>query len=148
MADCLLRVEDLRTYFATERGVLRAVDGVSFELGSGEMFGIVGESGSGKSVTCRSLIGLLPSPPAHTTGTVLYEGRNLLALSQREMQAVRGRHISIIFQDPMTSLNPVMRVGDQIAEALEAHTSLGPAERRRQALELMRRVGIPLAERR
>jgi ABC-type dipeptide/oligopeptide/nickel transport system ATPase subunit len=144
----LLRVQDLRTYFATAAGVVRAVDGVSFDLYPGETFGIVGESGSGKSVTCRSVIGLLPSPPAYTTGTVLYQGRNLVGLSMQQMQAVRGAHIAMIFQDPMTSLNPVMRVGDQIAEALEAHTKLGRAARRLAALDLMRRVGIPLAERR
>ena len=144
----LLRVQDLRTYFATAAGVVRAVDGVSFDLYPGETFGIVGESGSGKSVTCRSVIGLLPSPPAYTTGTVLYQGRNLVGLSTQQMQAVRGAHIAMIFQDPMTSLNPVMRVGDQIAEALEAHTNLGRAARRKAALDLMRRVGIPLAERR
>ena len=144
----LLRVQDLRTYFATPAGVVRAVDGVSFDLYPGETFGIVGESGSGKSVTCRSLIGLLPSPPAYTTGTVLYQGRNLVGLTTQEMQAVRGAHISMIFQDPMTSLNPVMRVGDQIAEALEAHTKQRRAARRKTALDLMRRVGIPLAERR
>jgi oligopeptide/dipeptide ABC transporter ATP-binding protein len=141
----ILSVRDLHTYFATEQGVLRAVDGVSFDLQPGETFGIVGESGSGKSVTCRSLIGLLPSPPAFTTGTVQYGDRNLVGLPAREMQKIRGAQISMIFQDPMSSLNPVMRVGDQIMEALEVHTNLGRAERRRTAMELMRHVGIPLA---
>src|SRR5579885_436281 len=144
----LLSVRDLRTFFVTDRGVLRAVDGVSFDLYAGETFGIVGESGSGKSVTCRSLIGLLPSPPAHTTGTVRFGGRNLVGLPMSEMQKVRGAQISMIFQDPMSSLNPVMSVGDQIAEAMEAHTSLNRAERRKAAIELMRSVGIPLAGRR
>ncbi len=147
-AEPLLTVRDLRTYFLTARGVLRAVDDVSFDLYAGEAFGIVGESGSGKSVTCRSLIGLLPSPPAHTTGSVRYDGRELIGLPLRKMQTVRGAHISMIFQDPMSSLNPVMRVGDQIAEALEAHTSQGSRERRQTAIELMRKVGIPLAEQR
>lgn len=148
VGDPLLSVRDLYTYFSTPRGVLRAVDGVSFDLYSGEAFGIVGESGSGKSVTCRSLMGLLPSPPAYTTGTVTYGGRNLVGLSSSKMQKIRGAHISMIFQDPMTSLNPVMRVGDQIEEALEAHTSLGHLERRKVAIDLLRRVRMPLAERR
>src|SRR5690242_18024479 len=94
--EALLRVQDLHTYFATPRGIVRAVDGVSFDLYPGEAFGIVGESGSGKSVTCRSLIGLLPSPPAHTTGVVSYDGRNLVGLSTRAMQQIRGAHIAMI----------------------------------------------------
>jgi oligopeptide/dipeptide ABC transporter ATP-binding protein len=144
----LLSVRDLFTYFATPRGVLHAVDGVSFDLRAGETFGIVGESGSGKSVTCRSLIGLLPSPPAHTVGTVLYGGRNLIGVRDREMRRVRGAEIALISQDPMTALNPVMRIGDQIEEALKAHTALSRTERRHVAVDLLRRVRIPLAERR
>jgi len=144
----VLSVRDLYTYFRTPRGVLQAVDGVSFDLYPGETFGIVGESGSGKSVTCRSLIGLLPSPPAHTTGSVLYGGRNLVGLSGRQMQGVRGAHIAMIFQDPMTSLNPVMRVGDQIEEVLRIHTPLDRTERRNTAIQLLKRVSIPMAERR
>jgi len=143
----ILAVRDLRTYFATDAGVLRAVDNVSFNLYPGETFGIVGESGSGKSVTCRSLIGLLPTS-ARTTGSVHYDGRELVGLSSRVMQGLRGAHISMIFQDPMSALNPVMKVGDQIAEALEAHGKAGRAGRRATAIDLMRRVGIPLAERR
>ncbi len=144
----LLSVRDLYTYFATPRGVLRAVDGVSFDLYPGETFGIVGESGCGKSVTCRSLIGLLPIPPASTVGSVLYGGKNLVKLSRSAMQKVRGAHISMIFQDPMSSLNPVMRVGDQIEEALQAHTDMRRAERRRAVVELLRQVRIPMAEQR
>ncbi len=143
----ILQVQDLYTYFATDRGVLRAVDGVSFDLYPGETFGIVGESGSGKSVTCRSLIGLLPSS-ARTSGSVRYDDRELVGLSSRLMQGLRGAHISMIFQDPMSALNPVMKVGDQIAEALEAHGKAGRGQRRTEAIKLMRRVGIPLAERR
>jgi len=143
----ILAVRDLRTYFATDAGVLRAVDGVSFDLYPGETFGIVGESGSGKSVTCRSLIGLLP-PAARTTGSVRYDGRELVGLPSRAMQGLRGAHISMIFQDPMSALNPVMKVGAQIAEALEAHGKAGHGGRRAAAIDLMRRVGIPLAERR
>jgi oligopeptide/dipeptide ABC transporter ATP-binding protein len=144
----VLGVRELRTYFTTERGVLRAVEGVSFDLLAGETFGLVGESGSGKSVTCRSLIGLLPSPPAYTSGEVLYKGRNLIGLPVKELQAIRGAQISMIFQDPMTFLDPVMRVGDQITEALCVHTNLSRAEREATALGLMRHVGIPVAERR
>jgi len=144
----VLSVRDLYTYFRTPRGVLQAVDGVSFDLYPGETFGIVGESGSGKSVTCRSLIGLLPSPPAHTTGSVIYGGRNLVGLSSRQMQGVRGAHIAMIFQDPMTSLNPVMRIGDQIEEVLRIHTPLDRTERRNTAIQLLKRVSIPMAERR
>ena len=144
----VLSVRDLYTYFRTPRGVLQAVDGVSFDLYPGETFGIVGESGSGKSVTCRSLIGLLPSPPAHTTGSVIYGGRNLVGLSSKQMQKIRGAHIAMIFQDPMTSLNPVMRVGDQIEEVLRIHTPLNRTERRNTAVQLLKRVSIPMAERR
>jgi oligopeptide/dipeptide ABC transporter ATP-binding protein len=144
----LLSVRELYTYFSTPRGVLRAVDGVSFDLFPGETFGIVGESGCGKSVTCRSLIGLLPAAHTARIGEVFYEGRNLLNLSPAAMQKVRGAAISMIFQDPMTSLNPVMRIGDQIEEALKAHTSLGRADRRQTVIELLRTVRIPLPERR
>jgi len=144
----ILQVQGLYTYFATDRGVLRAVDGVSFDLYPGETFGIVGESGSGKSVTCRSLIGLLPRPPAYSSGTVRYGEQNLVDIPEREMRKIRGAHISMIFQDPMTALNPVMRVGDQIAEALEAHPGAARRDRHAAALELVRRVGIPQAERR
>ena len=147
----VLWVEDLHTYIATDSGVVRAVDGVSFALRQGEIFGLVGESGCGKSVTCRTLAGLMPSPPARSAGAVRYAGllgRNLLDLSQRELQRLRGRHFSMVFQDAMTGLNPVVRVGDQIAEAAGAHEALGPGARRARALELMRQVGIPSAERR
>jgi len=147
----VLRVEDLHTYIATDSGVVRAVDGVSFALRQGEIFGLVGESGCGKSVTCRTLARLMPSPPARSAGTVRYaglQGRNLLDLSQSELQRLRGRHFSMVFQDAMTGLNPVVRVGDQIAEAAGAHEALGPGARRARALELMRQVGIPSAERR
>lgn len=144
----LLEVEGLYTYFTTPRGVLRAVDGVSFDVYPGETFGIVGESGCGKSVTCRSLIGLLPSPPAHTVGTVRFGRRNLVKLSGSELQKVRGAQIAMISQDPMSSLNPVMHIGAQIEEALRAHTPLGRAERHTVALDLLRRVRIPSAERR
>jgi oligopeptide/dipeptide ABC transporter ATP-binding protein len=147
----ILRVEGLHTFIRTDGGVVRAVDGVSFTLRRGEILGLVGESGSGKSVTCRTIMGLMPSPPAWSSGEVQYAerpGRNLLEVSGGELQRLRGAHLSMIFQDPMSALNPVMRVGEQIEEAVAAHARLGPRERRRRALELLDRVGIPAASRR
>jgi peptide/nickel transport system ATP-binding protein/oligopeptide transport system ATP-binding protein len=147
----ILAVRDLHTFISTEGGVVRAVDGVSFTLQQGEILGIVGESGSGKSVTCRTLMGLMPSPPAWSIGEVRYAGlpgKNLLEVHGAELQRLRGAHLSMIFQDPMSALNPVMRVGDQIEEAVAAHERLGARERKRRALELLERVGIPAAARR
>ena len=147
----VLEVEDLYTYIESDRGIVHAVDGISLSLREGEILGLVGESGCGKSVTCRTIAGLMPSPPAHSTGSVRYAGygeRNLLELSAAEQQRLRGSHLAMIFQDPMSALNPVMRVGDQIEEAVAAHTRLAGRERRRRALELMERVGIPIASRR
>jgi len=146
--ESILHVEDLRTYFSTPDGIVQAVDGVSFDLYPGETFGLVGESGCGKSVTCRSLIGLLPAAHTQVQGSVLYQGKNLVGLSQRRMQAVRGTHIAMIFQDPMTFLNPVMRVGDQIIEAMAAHHRFRRGDWHAEALRLLRQVGIPVAERR
>ena len=142
----VLRVEGLHTYIETDSGVVRAVDDVSFSLRQGEILGLVGESGSGKSVTCRTLMGLMRSPPARSIGTVSYEGlpgRNLLDARGAELQRLRGAHLSMIFQDPMSSLNPVMRVGDQVEESVGSHERLSPRERRRRAAELLDRVGIP-----
>ena len=147
----VLEVEDLYTYIATDRGVVRAVDGVTFDLRDGEILGLVGESGSGKSVTCRTIAGLMPSPPASSVGSVRYSGlpgRNLLELKPGELQRLRGAHVSMIFQDPMSALNPVMRVGDQIGEAVAAHRRISGGARTREVLELMERVGIPSAKRR
>lgn len=142
-----LRVDDLKVRFETDNGTIQAVDGVSFELGRGEVFGLVGESGCGKSAALRALIGLLP-PYAVTGGAVYYDGRNILALNDRALSRVRGEHISMIFQDPMTALNPVLRVEEQIEEALRRHTTLNRRERRERAIELLRLVGISLPERR
>ena len=150
-APAILEVDDLYTYIATDDGVVRAVDGVSFELREGEILGLVGESGSGKSVTCRTIAGLMPSPPARSIGEVRYTGypgRNLLELRAAEQQRLRGAHISMIFQDPMSALNPVMHVGDQIEEAVGAHARLGARDRRRRAVALLDRVGIPASARR
>jgi oligopeptide/dipeptide ABC transporter ATP-binding protein len=144
----LLGVEDLHVSFDVGRRTVRAVDGVSFSIRRGEIFGIVGESGCGKSATLRALIGLLPPSGVHTSGRVTYGGRNLLDLGERALRRVRGAEISMVFQDPMTFLNPVLRVSEQIEEALKQHTQLGRAERHDRAVELMRLVGIALPERR
>jgi len=147
----VLEVEDLRTYIATDAGVVRAVDGVSFTVGEREILGLVGESGCGKSVTCRTIAGLMPSPPARSTGRVRLAGygeRNLLDLSAPDLQRLRGEHLSMVFQDPMSALNPVMRVGAQVEEAVGAHEKLAGKARRNRAIELMERVGIPVPERR
>jgi oligopeptide/dipeptide ABC transporter ATP-binding protein len=150
-SDDVLRVTDLHTYIVVEGGVVRAVDGLSLTLRRGEILGLVGESGSGKSVTCRTLMRLMPSPPAWSTGDVRYaglEGRNLLEVGGAELQRLRGAHLSMVFQDPMSSLNPVVRIGDQVEEAIASHARLSRRERRRRALELLERVGIPAAARR
>jgi len=144
----LLEVRDLKVSFNTEDGVVRAVDGVSFTLMPGEVLGIVGESGSGKSVTMMSVLRLINDPNAVFEGQVLYKGRDVMSLPEDRMREVRGGDIAMIFQDPMTSLNPVYRVGDQIAEAVHAHQRLGKAQARSRAVELLRQVGIPQAERR
>ena len=147
----LLTVEDLHTYLATGQGVVRAVDGVSFTLGQAEVLGIVGESGCGKTVTCRTIMGLTPRRIAYSSGRVTYhpwgEG-NILDLSERELQKLRGTHLAMIFQDPMTALNPVRSIGDQLTEAVTAHTRLPRAQARDRAVDLLTRVGIPAPERR
>jgi oligopeptide/dipeptide ABC transporter ATP-binding protein len=145
----LLEVRDLRVTFSTDAGVVQAVDGLSFDIRRGETLAIVGESGSGKSVTALSLLRLLdPIPGATRSGQVLLEGRDLLALDADAMRAVRGNRISMIFQEPMTSLNPVFTVGDQIAEAIVLHRRLPAAEARVEVIQLLRLVGIPAPERR
>ena len=144
----LLEVRDLSVSFRTEEGVVRAVDGLSFSLGQGEVLGIVGESGSGKTVSMLSVMRLIRDPNAIVEGQVLHRGRDLIALSQREMQSVRGAEIAMIFQDPMTALTPVYRVGWQIAEQLRAHERLSARAARVRTVELLREVGIPNASRR
>ena len=152
--DVILRVEGLRTEFRTEYGLVKAVDGVSFELRRGERLGIVGESGSGKSVTNLSILKLIPSPPGRIVGgKVIFHGRDgverdLVAASEEEVRVLRGRDISMIFQDPLTSLNPVLRVGSQISEAIELHQGLGRRDARNKAVEMLKLIGIPDAERR
>ncbi|MFT5993967.1 MAG: oligopeptide transport system ATP-binding protein, partial [Bradymonadia bacterium] len=142
--DALLRVDNLVTQFATEDGVVTAVDGLSFELGRGETLGIVGESGSGKSVTQLSILGLLPSPPARiAAGTAEFDGTDLLKLDQESLRKLRGNRVAMIFQDPMTSLNPFLSVRRQLEEVLELHTDAKKAERSKRAVEVLESVGIP-----
>jgi peptide/nickel transport system ATP-binding protein len=145
----LLEVEDLVTEFRTERGVVRAVDGVSFGIPRGKTLGIVGESGCGKSVTALSIMRLVSEPPGRIRGTAIrYGGKNLLALSEEEMRNIRGNEISMIFQEPMTSLNPVYTVGEQVAEAVRLHQGKSRREAMQSAVEMFRLVGIPAPEER
>jgi len=139
----LLEVNNLRTYFPTRRGLVRAVDGVSFYLDRGELLGLVGESGCGKSMTALSVMRLIAPPGKIVEGEILFDGQDLLKLSDAEMRQMRGDDIAMIFQDPMTSLNPVFTVGEQIAEALRLHRKLSRKEATRAAIEAMREVAIP-----
>jgi oligopeptide/dipeptide ABC transporter ATP-binding protein len=148
MTEPLLTIKDLSVSFATEGGRLQAVDGVSFDLSPGEVVAIVGESGSGKSVTAQTIVGLTRSPAARIGGTVDLQGANLIEAGEAELQAVRGERIGMVFQDPMTSFNPVYRVGGQIVEAIRAHRSIGDREARELAVEMLDSVGIPDAARR
>ena len=145
----LLEVTNLATHFFTGAGVVRAVDGISFSIGAGEAIGIVGESGCGKSVTVLSLMRLIATPPGRTvSGSIRFAGRDLLKLSDEEMRHVRGNEMAMIFQDPMTSLNPVLPIGLQIVEGLEFHTGMTRTLARRRAAELLDLVGIPSASKR
>lgn len=147
--DPVLSVSELRTYFFTSDGIAKAVDDVSFTLHEGETLGLVGESGCGKSVTALSIMRLVDDPPGKTVGgEIRLEGKDLLRLPRAEMRKIRGRDISMIFQEPMTSLNPVFTVGNQIREAIQFHQTLSRAEVRRQSIEMLRLVGIPSPERR
>jgi len=145
----LLEVNDLRTYFYTREGAVRAVDGVSFSVDKGRTLGIVGESGCGKSVTALSIMGLLPRPPAKiVSGEVLFEGRDLVTLKERQLEDLRGREIAMIFQDPMTSLNPTLTIGMQITETLRRHFDITKEKARKRACELLDEVHISNASRR
>jgi oligopeptide/dipeptide ABC transporter ATP-binding protein len=142
----LLEVNDLKTYFFTRQGVVRAVDGVSFSVERGRTLGIVGESGCGKSVTALSIMGLIPQPPARiVNGSVVFEGRDLTRLSNRTLEDVRGHEIAMIFQDPMTSLNPTLTIGTQITETLDRHLDMDRSAARKRAAELLEEVHIPKA---
>ncbi len=145
----LMEVKDLVTRFKTHEGTVHAVNGVSYVLNEGETLGIVGESGSGKSVQSLSIMGLIPSPPGIIeSGTVMFRGRDLLKLSREELRMVRGAEIAMIFQDPMTSLNPVLTIGRQITEALKLHQGMDNEQSRERAVELLTMVGIPMAAQR
>jgi len=145
----LLQIEDLRTHFFTDDGVVRAVDGVSLELGARETLAVVGESGSGKSVTALSVLRLVPEPPGRIVGgRILFAGRDLVGLSGDAMRKIRGKEISMIFQEPMTSLNPVYSCGEQIIEAVVLHEKVDRARARQRAIEMLGLVGIPVPEQR
>ncbi len=143
----LLKVDGLRTYFHTREGVVRAVDGISYAIEKGETLAIVGESGSGKSVSCHSLLGLVPQPPGRIeSGTAVFSGVDLLQCSRRNLRALRGKRISMIFQDPMTALNPYMTVGDQLVEPLRLHEDLSKRDARVRAMAMLDSVGIQDSE--
>jgi peptide/nickel transport system ATP-binding protein len=148
MAEPLLSVKDLQVSFATEEGVVQAVDGVSFDLAAGEVLAVVGESGSGKSVMAMTLMGLTRSPNARFEGTATYKGTELIAASEDDLRRVRGAEIAMIFQDPMTSLNPVQKIGKQIVEQIQEHEGLPDRQARERTVELLERVGIPRASER
>ena len=139
----ILEVEGLRVEFWTSRGTIYAVNDISFKVAPGEMMGIVGESGCGKSVTALALLGILPRAGRAVAGSAMFGGVDLLQLSDRELRRIRGKEIAMIFQDPMTSLNPVLTIGRQIIEPLETHFGLGRHEAKRRAVELLDQVGIP-----
>jgi peptide/nickel transport system ATP-binding protein len=142
--ETLLKISDLRTYFDTESGVVRAVDGVSFRVRKNELFALVGESGCGKSITALSIMRLIPCPPGRiVSGSITLDGADLLPLSERRMQDIRGSQISMIFQEPMTSLNPVFTCGSQIVEAIQLHRNLPHREAKRSAIDMLLKVGIP-----
>ncbi len=147
MAKDLVEFKNLKTYFYTEDGIVKAVNDVSFKIKEGQTVGVVGESGCGKSVTSMSLMRLIPNPPGKIIdGDILFEGKSVLSLSEEEMREIRGNKISVIFQEPMTSLNPVFTVGDQISEAVILHQKLNKQEAREKAIEMIKLVGIPRAE--
>src|SRR5262249_40889270 len=144
----MLDVRDLHVRIAARHGIVRAVDGISLEVASGEALGLVGESGSGKSMTLRAILGVLPPEAKVTSGQILLDGVDLVPLSNSDLNRIRGPKMSMIFQEPMSALNPVMRVGNQIAEGPRVHLGYNRAKAAERALELMRRVGIPDPERR
>lgn len=143
MSEEILKVENLKTYFFTASGVSKAVDGVSYTLRKGEILGIVGESGSGKSVSANSVIRLLPKTGKVVDGTILFEGKDMRAISDKELRQIRGNDISVIFQDPMTSLDPVFKVGSQMIELIRTHNKVSKEEARKIAVENLALVGIP-----
>ncbi|OLC23502.1 MAG: peptide ABC transporter ATP-binding protein [Chloroflexi bacterium 13_1_40CM_65_17] len=148
MAQTLLQVEDLHTQFFTRRGVVRAVDGVSLHIDAGETLGVVGESGCGKTMTALSVLRLVPDPGRITSGRILFRGRDVTKMTDDEIRDFRGNDVAMIFQDPMTSLNPVTKIGSQIEEAMTAHKRFSPQEAGVRGIQLLKRVRVPAAERR
>jgi peptide/nickel transport system ATP-binding protein len=146
VAEPLLEVKDLKVHFPTDDGLVKAVDGISFKVDRGETLGVVGESGSGKSVTFLTVMGLIDLKAARVEGEIKFQGENLLELSPEDMQEIRGSRISMIFQDPMTSLHPYYKVGEQIVEAIRTHQEVSKSEAFDQAVEMLRKVGIPRPE--
>ena len=149
MSETILKINNLKTYFKTDEGIAHAVDGLDLELDKGETLGIVGESGCGKSVTSLSIMKLIQSPPGYfESGEIIFKGQDLLTLSEREMRSIRGNKISMIFQEPMTSLNPVFTIGNQIVEAIILHQALNKNDAKDKAVEMLNLVGIPAPEQR
>ena len=149
LTEYLIEVKNLKTYFYTEDGVVPAVDGVDFKIQKGETLAVVGESGCGKSATALSLLRLIPNPPGKIVdGKIMFRGQNLLEKTESEMGKIRGNEISMIFQEPMTSLNPVFTIGDQITEAIKLHQGLNERDAQIKAIEILKLVGIPSAEKR
>lgn len=146
MSDLILEVKDLHTHFYMDAGVVKAVNGVNFTLAKGQSLGVVGESGSGKSITALSVMGLIGHPGKITQGQILFENEDLLKKSPKELRKIRGNEIAMIFQDPMTSLNPVLKIGEQIAEAIALHQKVKRKEAWQAALEMLKKVGIPEPE--
>ncbi len=145
----LLQLQDLKTYFFTEDGVVKAVDGISLEVYPGEVVGLVGESGSGKTVTAMSILGLIPQPPGKIVqGDIFWKGRSLVSMPDSDLRSIRGNQIAIVFQDPMTSLNPVLTIGEQIAEAIRIHQDVDEFEAEEKTQTLLSLVGIPDAGKR
>src|ERR687897_44559 len=144
----VLSVRDLRVEFVTRRGILKAIDGISFDIGKGEVLGVVGESGAGKSVTGSAVIGLIDPPGRIAGGEILLSGSRIDNLPPEEMRRIRGKRIGMISQDPLTSLNPLYRVGEQLVETIQTHTDLSAADARRRAIDLLAEVGIPAPDRR
>jgi oligopeptide/dipeptide ABC transporter ATP-binding protein len=146
MSNVVLEVKDLKTHFFTDRGVVKAVDGVSFNVENGKTIGIVGESGCGKSMTSMSIMRLVPKPGKNTGGEILFEGKDILDIPENEMMSIRGNEVSMIFQEPMTSLNPVFTIGFQIMEVVMLHQKLSKTDAKAKAVEMLNLVGIPRPE--